>query len=330
MQLSFDPRDRNAATAALAAILALHGPTLLGTVTDNMVRQLDGEPDAEAPADPAAAFAGGAAPDQVFGQPPALPPGAAPAASPTPPTPPAPASGAAPPAGGGGASPAPSAPTGTVELDKHGLPHDGRIHSSPPKKNADNTWRQKRGVDPALVASVTAELQRAMAAPAASPPAAPAASPPAAPAASPPAAPAVVPVAAGGAPADNMADALEQSRAHLGTGGEAPGATVPPAPPVGNDTGAAAPTASTEGAAAASDAPAAPATPPAAPAAAPVGLTFADLMRKITGLQATGGLTVEGTQQIAQSLGITGVRDLMHRSDLIPSFDALLPVVPAA
>jgi len=50
-------------------------------------------------------------------------------------------------------------------------------------------------------------------------------------------------------------------------------------------------------------------------------------MRKITGLQSAGHLTVEGTTQIATSLGITGVRDLMHRPDLIPSFDALLPVV---
>lgn len=49
-------------------------------------------------------------------------------------------------------------------------------------------------------------------------------------------------------------------------------------------------------------------------------------MRKITGLQAAGHLTVEGTAEISQALGISGVRDLITRPDLVPSFDALLPV----
>jgi len=67
---------------------------------------------------------------------------------------------------------APAAPTthaGGVELDKHGLPWDGRIHTGTKRKNADGSWTAKRGVDPALVASVEAELRQVMGAPAAAP-----------------------------------------------------------------------------------------------------------------------------------------------------------------
>lgn len=51
------------------------------------------------------------------------------------------------------------------ELDSSGLPYDARIHSSTRARNNDQTWRNKRGVDKDLLASVTAEL-RASAAPA--------------------------------------------------------------------------------------------------------------------------------------------------------------------
>lgn len=77
-------------------------------------------------------------------------------------------------------APAPTAPTTTtpgpvslaagaapagVELDKHGLPWDNRIHAESKAKIADGTWRKKRGVDPALVAQVEAELRQVMGAP---------------------------------------------------------------------------------------------------------------------------------------------------------------------
>lgn len=65
----------------------------------------------------------------------------------------------------------------------------------------------------------------------------------------------------------------------------------------------------------------------AAPAASVA--TFADLMRKVTRMQTAGLVTVEGTSQIAQALGLTGLRDLMQRPDLVPSFDALLPAEAA-
>lgn len=57
---------------------------------------------------------------------------------------------------------------GGVELDKNGLPWDGRIHAESKAKIADGTWRKKRNLDPAILATVEAELRAVMgAAPAA-------------------------------------------------------------------------------------------------------------------------------------------------------------------
>lgn len=55
------------------------------------------------------------------------------------------------------------------ELDKNGLPWDGRIHASSKAKIADGSWRAKRDVDKTLVATVTAELRQALAAAPAAP-----------------------------------------------------------------------------------------------------------------------------------------------------------------
>jgi hypothetical protein len=63
-------------------------------------------------------------------------------------------------------------------LDKSGLPWDERIHASSRAKNADSTWRKKRGIDEGTVALVEAELKALMMLPAAPAPAVPA--PPAA------------------------------------------------------------------------------------------------------------------------------------------------------
>lgn len=65
-------------------------------------------------------------------------------------------------------APAPFAPMnhpGTVELDADGLPWDGRIHSDTKSKIGGGYWRTRRGADPAVVATVTAELKAAMGAP---------------------------------------------------------------------------------------------------------------------------------------------------------------------
>lgn len=112
---------------------------------------------------------------------------------------------------------APAAPAqapaqvGTVVLDSSGIPHDARIHQDTRKMNKDGTWQNKRGVDKALLAVVTAELLTAWSKPAAPaplvldgtpPPARVAASPPVAPPppAAPPLAPPPGPVASGVAP----------------------------------------------------------------------------------------------------------------------------------
>lgn len=213
-----------------------------------------------------------------------------PAVPPAVPAPPA-AAVPAPPA----ASPAPAAASGDLsrpagpagpQLDKEGLPWDKRIHSNPATIKADGCWRSKRGLDAATKEAVTAELRQAMAAPPPGPPAP------------------MFEEAAPGVPLEPSPDTADASTVFAG--GAAAASSVP-APPV-----------------AAVPPPPVPAVP-AAPAPAPAATAFADLMRKITGMQTAGTLTVEGVQQIAQSLGITGVRDLMARPDLIPSFDALLP-----
>lgn len=61
------------------------------------------------------------------------------------------------------------------------------------------------------------------------------------------------------------------------------------------------------------------------PAPSATVVTFADLMKKVTRMQTAGLVTVEATSAIAQSLGLTGVRDMINRPDLVPAFDALLP-----
>lgn len=175
-----------------------------------------------------------------------------------------------------------------VDTDADGLPWDNRIHSTPASKKKDGKWRGKRGLDDATRDAVTAQLKQVMAAPA------PIASP---------VPPPMFEESAAGVPLPPPSEPPVDAATAFGAAGATPVPSAPPAPP----------------------APPPPA-PPAPPAeAAPVN-DFAGLMRKITGLQSAGLLTVEGTTQIAVSLGITGVRDLMSRPDLIPSFDALLPV----
>ncbi len=81
-------------------------------------------------------------------------------------------------ASAGTTAPAPSPSVAGVELDKNGLPWDNRIHASgeggKKPKNADGSWRKKRGLnDAALIARVEQELRATMAAgtPTAQPPA---------------------------------------------------------------------------------------------------------------------------------------------------------------
>lgn len=184
--------DTTKATAAIDA-LAAHAQAagLPGAVTDALDPEIaalvkdDGEFQASvafgaAPGDPVAAAAFGsapaplplgatAAPSIAVAAPsltaPAAMPGTTSTATPTVPAPPAPTGAQttnAPLA-------APSTPASGVDVDKHGLPWDGRIHAGTKRKNADGSWTAKRGVDPTLVAQVEAELRAVMGAPAAAP-----------------------------------------------------------------------------------------------------------------------------------------------------------------
>lgn len=71
--------------------------------------------------------------------------------------------------------PAPTAPTVTTpghvssDVDVNGLPWDHRIHAESKAKIADGSWRSKRNLDPAIKATVEAELRQVMGAPAAIP-----------------------------------------------------------------------------------------------------------------------------------------------------------------
>ncbi len=311
MQIQFDPRDRDACTGVIAVIMALHGELPFAGVqfSDDEHDQADDQ------ADPAQAFDGVADPAAAF--PPVT---AAPTAPPatSAPLPPAGTQGdgtaaTTPPAGAdNGQAAAPTAsPSSGVELDAKGLPWDGRIHAgkaSAPIKIADGSWRKRRGVSDDLVAQVEAELRQIMAAP--GPNASPAA--PTA-AASPEPAPAPAPTAAPVAPPPTPADAGTASGPDVAN----PASSAPPPPPV--VTPPAAPAAPPVQAATPVE------TPAPAPAATDGPLTLPVLMRKITALQTAGVLDVAGTNAIAVSLGLTSVRDLVQRPDLIASFDALLP-----
>ena len=210
-----------AAQALAAAVVerAPDGTRLDGVGLDPEIAQLakeGGEFDASVafgakPGDPDAAAAFGSAPAPLALGATAAPftAGAAPsltapadiplttfaAPAPTVPAPPAPTNANA----GQVVAPPTANHAGGVELDKAGLPWDGRIHASTKTKTKPGLWTAKRGVDPALVVTVEAELRQVMgAAPAIAPAAAPMAPP------APPAAP-VAPVAPPQAPAAPVA-----------------------------------------------------------------------------------------------------------------------------
>ena len=118
------------------------------------------------------------------------------------------------------AAPQTGSPASGVELDKNGLPWDGRIHAESKAKIADGTWRSKRNLDPALKAQVEAELRQVMGAAPAAPlgpwPFPPAPSATEAALASPVTAPPAPAVAPAAAPGEVPADARAQFVALVG------------------------------------------------------------------------------------------------------------------
>lgn len=64
------------------------------------------------------------------------------------------------------AVPAVPTPVATgIEVDKNGLPWDGRIHSSARSKIADGTWKMRRGVEDEFVKGIENELRQTMGVP---------------------------------------------------------------------------------------------------------------------------------------------------------------------
>lgn len=206
-----------------------------------------------------------------------------------------------------------------VKIDKHGIPWDARIHSDPPTITAKKEWRKKRSVADDLVASVTAELLQVMAAPAPAAAAAPVAE--AAPAA---------PVAAV-APPPPVAEAAPPPPVAIATEAAPVAAVAPPPPAIAVEGNAAIASPETPVVAAPTPAPSAPApTPPVADtgtgAAVASGASnpFAEFMKGFVARKAAGQITDEQVAETAAALGLTGIKDLNLRHDLIPSFEALL------
>jgi hypothetical protein len=56
----------------------------------------------------------------------------------------------------------PPPPVTDVSLDKSGIPWDSRIHTSSRAKNADGSWRRRRGIDDAAALQVEGELKALM------------------------------------------------------------------------------------------------------------------------------------------------------------------------
>lgn len=173
-----------------------------------------------------------------------------------------------------------------ADLDSAGMPYDPRIHAKTKTKCANGTWKKGKGVDPALVAQVEAELRTAMTAPVI-----PAAIAPLAPVYQPPATPT--------APTAPMANL------------DGPGDGFP-APPV-----------ATIPAAVALTAPLAPA--PAPPAAVlplvqsvPVPTTFAELMQVVTAQQIAAKIAFPEIVAICQQHGLENLALIAARPDLIP------------
>lgn len=186
-------------------------------------------------------------------------------------------------------------PGAAVPLDSAGLPHDIRIHAATKTTNKDGTWRYLRGVDKDLVAQVEAELKQIMAAPVPEVSAAPVPPP----------------------PSGQEGPVVTDPAAAFGGPGNAPAVPAPPA-----TTATIPPPPATSGPAAAP--PASPSNDTSGTADAGGAAEFARIMRVVVEKQ-KAGMSTETTTQIAQQLGITSVRDLVKRPDLIPAFEALLP-----
>jgi hypothetical protein len=187
-----------------------------------------------------------------------------------------------------------------VQLDSRGLPWDRRIHASTKAINSDGTWRNMRGVDKDLLASVEQELRDVQALPVPTPE-----TPPTWPFAT-----------VGGVVSLDGAGGADMSSAQAVVDmPTAPAAPVPPVP---------APPAYANAATHNGVLTITPVATPPVTGAVPT--TFIQLMSQhITPRLVDGTLTQERLQQIVQSIGLPHLAALGPRPDLIPAVYAEVP-----
>jgi len=192
----------------------------------------------------------------------------------------------------GVASSAAGAFSAGVELDKHGLPWDGRIHAGTKRKNADGSWTAKRGVDPALVATVEAELRQVMGA-------------------------APAPLAQGVAPVPTPVSVAAST-------------TVPPAPTGAVPQPVAPPPAPAPVAGAAPSMPAAPSVAPAGEVPQDARQQFVGLVGRASAAIQAGKVTQAEVTQICADSGIPALPLLANRLDLVATVASRIDALIAA
>ena len=193
-----------------------------------------------------------------------------------------------------------------IEVDSAGMPWDYRIHASSRAKVADGTWRQRRNLDPNVLAQVQAEMLQVMGLP--------------------------IPTAGSGSQqeeqpsADPIAEA-DPEQAFIDAvippppPPAAPAVAVPVPPPFAHS--AAVPVAPV------AIAPPPPSTPAGAATTASLSsqpVTFPQLVSRITKMLAAKELTQGDIAGACQSLGIPHMPALASRPDLIPSMATALGI----
>jgi len=177
-----------------------------------------------------------------------------------------------------------------VDLDAKGFPWDNRIHAGTKRKNADGSWTAKRGVDPALVATVEAELRQVMGA-------------------------APAPLAQGVAPAPTPVSVAAST-------------TVPPAPTGAVPQPVAPPPAPAPVAGAAPSMPAAPNVAPAGEVPQDARQQFVGLVGRASAAIQAGKVSQAEVNQICADSGIPALPLLANRLDLVATvasrIDALI------
>jgi hypothetical protein len=209
----------------------------------------------------------------------------------------------------------PVSPPAAPALDAEGLPWDERIHSSNHKQSANGVWMKRRGVLPDVDAQVRSELRQTYPA---------------------------------SAPTLTAAQRTMQAAVSEGLIPSPPVSTAVPVPPAPTSVAVPAPpvAAPTTDASLDTPQPTASANTPdngantgntesATSAASPSNgpAEFQRIMQKLAGpggYQPSGRVTLEQTNAIVASMGLTGLADLLKNPDRIPEFEAQIDAAAGA